>query len=94
MCLIARPEMSHGLFLTAAVPLLVPPPLCPDDLFVSYPVSVGSSPLPIMSWKIFPVKLPLLPPFQVTPCEEQTHLSFNVYNDWLQVWPPNLLMTH
>ena len=74
-CLIARPEMNHGLFLTAAVPLPAPPPLRPEGFFVSSPLSVGSSPLAIASWKItFPVKLPPLLAHQVTPCEEQTCL--------------------
>lgn len=94
-CLIARPEMYHGLFLTAAIPLPAPPPLRPEGFFVSSPLSVRSSPLAIVSCKIpFPVKLLPLLAHQVTPREEQTHLPFNVYNDSLRVWPPALLMTH
>lgn len=82
--MIARPEMNHGLFLKAAVPLPAPPPLCPEGFFVSSPLSIGSPPLAVVSWKItLPVKLPPLLAHQVTPCEEQTRLLFNVYNDWL-----------
>lgn len=40
--------------------------------------------LAIVSWKTaFPVKLPPVPDHQVPPCDEQTRLPFNVYNDWL-----------
>lgn len=67
---------------------------CPEGFFVSSLLSVGSSPLAIVCWKIaFPVKFAALLAHRVTPREEQTHLLFDVYNDWLRVWPSTLLMT-